>query len=195
MINFSYITYNPKKYWKRRGKTCLNESVDKKFQENEKNKLVEYLKNIEFNTVFEFGCGFGRMTKLILDNFKINDYIAIDVSIDQINNAKKQGMDKVKFHQTMILDFSTERKFDLVFGTKVLMHIPEKQIIPTIQKLISFSKKHIINLDSYEPNLTHELARHCFNHNYMEIYTDEGLDVKTFPVDKTRTIFHAQHLL
>ncbi len=173
----------------------MNEQFDKKFQENEENKFVEYLKNIEFNTVFEFGCGFGRMTKLILDNFDINDYTAIDVSIDQINNAKKQGMDKVKFYQSMILDFSTERKFDLVFGTKVLMHIPEKQIIPTIQKLISFSKKHIINLDSYEPNLTHGLARHCFNHNYMEIYTDEGLDVKTFPVDKTRTIFHAQHLL
>ena len=195
MIDFSYIGYNPKKYWQSRGKTYLNEKVDEKSQENQQEKIVEYLKNIEFDTVFEFGCGFGRMTKIILDNFDINDYTAIDVSIDQINNAKKQGMDKVKFYQSMIMDFSTERKFDLVFGTKVLMHIPEKQIIPSIQKLISFSKKHIINLDSYEPNLTHGLARHCFNHNYMEIYTDEGLDVKTFPVDKTRTIFHAQHLL
>ena len=76
----------------------MNEQFDKKFQENEENKFIEYLKNIEFNTVFEFGCGFGRMTKLILDNFDINDYTAIDVSIDQINNAKKQGMDKVKFY-------------------------------------------------------------------------------------------------
>jgi len=192
MVNFSYLNYNPKKYWQKRGKKYVNESFNEKFEEKEESKFVEYLKNIEFNTVFEFGCGFGRMTKLILDNFNIDEYVAIDVSIDQINNAKKQGVDKVKFYQSMILDFPTEKKFDLVFGTKVLMHVPEKQIIPTIQKLISLSKKHIINLDPYEPNLTQRLARHCFNHNYKEIYTNKGLDVKTFSMGETESIFHAQ---
>ena len=72
------------------------------------------------------------------------------------------------------------------------MHIPEKQIIPTIQKLISLSKKHIINIESYEPNLTKRLARHCFNHNYKEIYKKQGLDVKIFPINEANSIYHVQ---
>jgi len=166
--------------------------LTKKGQDKEESKLVEYLKNIEFNTVFEFGCGFGRVAKLIIDNFNINEYVGVDISLGQINNAKKQGLDKAKFYHSAILDFSTEKKFDLVIGTGVAMHIPEKQIIPTIQKLISLSKKHIINIDAYEPNLTRRLARHCFNHNYKEIYTKQGLDVKTFPINEANSIYHAR---
>ena len=193
------MTYNPKKYWEKRGKTYMSEQaikakdpINKKHQVIVKSKFVECLKNIEFNTVFEFGCGFGLMAKLILDNFNIKEYVGIDISLGQINNAKKQGFDKAKFYHSAILDFSTEQKFDLVFGTGVLMHVPTKQIIPTFQKLASFSKKHIMNMDSYESNLTKKLARHCFNHNYKEIYTKQGLDVKIFPMDKAVSVYHAQ---
>ena len=183
-----------KKYWQRRGKNYVNEKFDTKFQEYEQNKFIDYLKNIEFNSVLEFGCGFGRLTKLVQENFDIKDYVAIDVSMDQINHASKR-VSNVTFFRSMILDFSVERQFDLVFGTKVLMHVPKKFIRPTIKKLISFSKKHIINLD-YQPN--GRLARHCFNHNYKEIYANQGLHVESIPVrrpfslDETGLIFHAQ---
>jgi len=166
--------------------------LTKKGQYKEENNLVEYLKNIEFNNVFEFGCGFGRVAKLIKDNFNINEYVGTDISLGQINNAKKQGLDKTKFYHSAILDFSTEKKFDLVISTGVMMHIPEKQIIPTIQKSMLLSKKHIINIDAYEQNLTQKLARHCFNHNYKEIYTKQGLDVKIFPINEANSIYHAQ---
>jgi len=199
MTNFSFIKYNPKKYWEKRGKTYMDEQVikqtnplTKKGQDKEQSKLVEYLKNIEFNTVFEFGCGFGRVAKLITDNFDIDEYVGVDISLGQINNAKKLGLDKAKFYHSAILDFSTEKKFDLVLGTGVAMHIPKKQIIPTIQKLISLSKKHIINVESYDPNLTQRLARHCFNHNYKEIYEKQGLDAKIFPIEKADSIYHVQ---
>jgi len=170
----------------------LKNTLTKKGQENEESKFIECLKNIEFNTIFEFGCGYGRLAKLILDNFNINEYVGVDISLGQIHNAKKQGLDKAKFYHSAILDFSTEKKFDLVLGAGVLMHVPEKQIIPTIQKLILLSKKHIINIESFEPNLTKKLARHCFNHNYKEIYTKQGLDVKTFTINEANSIYHVQ---
>ena len=57
--------------------------------------LFDYLKNIlssssSFSTVLEVDCGFGRITKLLLSNFpSILEYIGIDLSPDQIENAKE----------------------------------------------------------------------------------------------------------
>ena len=60
--------------------------------------LVEYLrKNISFSTVTEVGCGFGRITKIILSNFpEVTEYVAVDLSPDQIENARNyvMGSDK-----------------------------------------------------------------------------------------------------
>ena len=60
--------------------------------------LVEYLrKNISFSTVLEVGCGFGRITKIILSNFpEVTEYVAVDLSPDQIENARNyvMGSDK-----------------------------------------------------------------------------------------------------
>ena len=166
--------------------------VNKKHQEIVKKKFVECLKNLEFKTVLEYGCGHASIAKLMLENFDIDEYVGFDISSGQINNAKKQGLDKAKFYHSEILDYATEQKFDLVFGTGVLMHVPKKLIIPSFQKLASFSKKYVMNMDSYYPVLEHRLARHCFNHNYEEIYKKYlGLDVKVFPMDKAVSVFYA----
>ena len=61
---------------------------DEFFIKQEKS-LLSYLKTLSFDTILEFGCDFGRITKLILDNFNVNNYTAFDLSSDQINNAKK----------------------------------------------------------------------------------------------------------
>jgi len=166
---------------------------NKKHQEILSKQWIESLKKLEFKTVLEYGCGFGWWTKLVLENFDIDEYVAFDISLGQINNAKKQGFDKVKFYHSEILDFSTEQKFDLVLGVGVLMHVPKKQIVPSFQKLNSFSKKYMMNMDAYYPVLEHRMARHCFNHNYEEIYTKElGLDVKVVPMDRNVSVFYAE---
>src|SRR5918912_2375018 len=84
--------YIPKEYWLEKGKT-----YKKEFQYNEKFKLqekmlIDYLKNIipPFTTIFEIGCGFGRITKLLLSELNnINEYLAVDLSPQQIENAKE----------------------------------------------------------------------------------------------------------
>lgn len=169
------------------------DSETKKHREILNKQWIDFLKKLEFKTVLEYGCGFGWMAKLMLENFDIEEYVGIDISAGQINNSKKQGLDKAKFYHSEIIDFSTEQKFDLVFGTGVLMHVPKKQIVPSFQKLNSFSKKYLMNMGTYYPVLEHKLARHCFNHNYKGIYTKElGLDVKVIPMDRDVSVFYAE---
>ena len=53
--------------------------------------LLEHLNGLSgsFQTVLELGCGFGRITKLLLTNSdNITEYLAVDISPDQIENAK-----------------------------------------------------------------------------------------------------------
>ena len=73
--------------------------------------LHHYLKKISFNSVLEFGCDYGRITKLILDNFSLNYYTAFDVSPHQLYNAKKECSDhKVDFQLSSIEQFKSEKK-------------------------------------------------------------------------------------
>ena len=53
--------------------------------------LLSHLNGISgsFKSVLELGCGFGRITKLLLTNYNnITEYLAVDISSDQIENAK-----------------------------------------------------------------------------------------------------------
>jgi len=88
------MSYIPHEYWFSHGKTYKKEfRYNKNFELQEK-ILIDYLKNnvssSSFSTVLEVGCGFGRITKLLLSNFpNIMEYLAIDLSPDQIENATR----------------------------------------------------------------------------------------------------------
>lgn len=103
-----------------------------------------------FKTVLEVGCGFGRITDLIIKEFpEIEKYKAIDLSTDQIENAKKYvSSEKVKFSVGKIQDLDIpSESYDLVLAVEVLMHIPVTEIETAIKQMVRVSKKHIINLD------------------------------------------------
>lgn len=58
----------------------------------QENALLDYLKTIQFESVLEYGFGFGRITKLLLENFEIKQYKVFDLSQDQIINAKNYAI-------------------------------------------------------------------------------------------------------
>jgi trans-aconitate methyltransferase len=171
---------NLEKFWLKRGKTYFY---------GEKNRyplleIPEYLKDISFNSVLEFGCGAGKVTKFILDNFKVDDYVAFDMSPDQLNHAREQCQKyKVDFQLSQIQKFTTNKKFDLVIGTGVLCHIHPNDIVAVIQQLLSYTKKHFIHVDSepflpiwnnYNPKYTR--AIHTYRHDWNQIYRDINLN-------------------
>lgn len=134
------------------------------------------LKTIEFKSVIEVGCGFGRITKLMLENFpSITEYDALDILQDQIDNARKYLgalINKVNnFYVTDIMSMDSKgKKYDLVLICEVLLHIPHSDIQQILDRCISWSRKHVINIDWYEDKPTQpEMENNCL-HQYAGLY-------------------------
>ena len=171
------MSYFPKEYWLERGKVYKQEfQYNKKFKLQEQ-MLIDYLKKqVSFSTVLEVGCGFGRITKLLLSNFpEITEYVAVDLSPEQIENAKKYvlGVDKrtaLKFIVSDIQSLELDSKYDLVIAPEVLLHILPLEIKNVIARLEGWSKRNIINIDWYEEVVPRKAAPHNFIHQYEEIY-------------------------
>lgn len=188
--------YHPNEYWEKRGKVYLKEHVPDKFYYQQEKELVNYLKGINFDSVLEVGCGFGRITHTILSNFPEKKYVAIDLSEDQINNAKKlcKDFENIEFIQSTIQDFKTTDKFDLVLGAEVLLHVPSDEIVPVIKKLVGHSNHHIINIDFNSKNIPKFLLPHNFVHNYKELYSNDSRinEVVEIPINEKQSIYHAK---
>jgi len=176
------MSYIPHEYWFKHGKTYKAEfRYNKNFELQEK-ILIDYLKNnvSSFSSVLEVGCGFGRITKLLLSNFpNITEYLAIDLSPDQIENAKeliRQGIvtkaqePKLFFFVSDIQSFQIQKKYDLVIASEVLMHILPSEIEEVMRKLVSMSNEHVVNIDWYEQQAPSMAAPHNFIHQYEKIY-------------------------
>jgi trans-aconitate methyltransferase len=211
------MSYIPHDYWFNHGKTYKKEfRYNKNFELQEKiliDYLTVHLSSSSFSTVLEVGCGFGRITKLLLSNFPhIREYLAIDLSPDQIENAKELikpeiepevQVPNITFLVSDIQSFQIQKKYDLVVASEVLMHILPSEIAEVMSKLISMSNEHIVNIDWYEQQPPSKVAPHNFIHQYEKLYRNmpEVLNVYRIPimkkgswlksVDTKQCLFHA----
>ena len=206
------MSYNPSEYWRERGKVYKKNfryDKDKRLQEE---FLLTHLNGISgsFKSVLELGCGFGRITKLLLTNYdNITEYLAVDISPDQIENAKNL-ISSAKLSNKVKLDFlvsdiqslKLDKQYDLVILSEVLLHILPTEIDSIVNKLISMTKRHIINIDWYEDQPPKTQAPHNFIHQYEAIYkkyTEPSTIIKRIPIkrkkllgiaDTKQSIFH-----
>lgn len=209
------MSYVPHEYWSQQGKTYREGFRYNKDFELQEKILIDYLKgyfvsHTPFSTVLEVGCGFGRITKLLLSNFPyISDYLAIDLSVDQIENAKEFARPAVTRHDQLnfvvsdIQSFQNQKRYDLVVASEVLMHILPSEIEEVMRKLVTISKKHVVNIDWYEEQTPKKAAPHNFVHQYEKIYRSTSLvtDVYRIPIvkkgswlksiDTKQSLFHA----
>lgn len=164
--------YNAEKYWGERGKVYLEEfQYDNNFIEQER-MLLRVLQTMEFNSVLEFGCGFGRITKLIADNFNVKTYHAFDLSLDQINNAKQNCSGRnIIFSVSTIRGFESSMKYDLVIGSEVLLHVTPMELPVSVSHMLGFADKYFVTIDPYKIN-TKVRANHDFIHNYKELFSN-----------------------
>jgi SAM-dependent methyltransferase len=124
------------------------------------------------------GCGFGRITKIILSNFPdVTEYVAVDLSPDQIENARNyvMGSDKngvLKFIESDIQSLEMNSQYDLVIAPEVLLHILPSEIKGVLVKMVGWSRKNVLNIDWYEDAAPRKAAPHNFIHEYESLYRD-----------------------
>jgi SAM-dependent methyltransferase len=196
------VSYNPSEYWHERGKIYKKNFHYDKNKRLQEEVLLAHLNNItgSFKSVLELGCGFGRITQLLLTNYNsITEYLAVDISPDQIDNAKSL-LSSTKLSPELKLDFLVsdiqslrlDKEYDLVILSEVLLHILPTDIDSIIKKLIALSKKHIINIDWYEESPPKSHASHNFIHQYEELYkkyTDASTTtIKRIPIKRKKFI-------
>lgn len=207
------MSYNPSEYWHERGKIYKKNFRYDKNKRVQEEFLIAHLNNISgsFKTVLELGCGFGRITQLLLSNYSnITEYLAVDISPDQIENAKSllsstklTNHVKVNFLISDIQSLRLDKEYDLVILSEVLLHILPTEIDSIIKKLITLSKKHIVNIDWYEDHAPKFQASHNFIHQYETLYKKytepSTTTVKRIPIkrkkflgtlDTKQSIFH-----
>ena len=196
------FNYNPTEYWHERGKVYKKNFIYDKDKRLQEEFLIKHLNNIFTDiqsppqSVLELGCGFGRITKLLLTNYPtIKEYLAVDLSPHQIENAKKYvgpNDNKLTFHLSDIQSLNTNKKYDLVIISEVLLHVLPSEIDSVIRKIISFSNKHIINIDWYEDKLPPDYkkrATYNFIHQYEAIYkkyTEPSTIIKRIPIQRKK---------
>jgi SAM-dependent methyltransferase len=155
------------------------------------------------DTVFEIGCGYGRITKFMLESYpNIRKYDAVDVSNIKVNAAREyipvfspHYQNKVKiwndnFAAPRVINDRLEEQrrnnggYSLVLTTQCLMHQLPADIDYWVKKIGTLSKKYIFTLDWFEEREPDNVAAWNFIHNYDHIFRRQldPKDIRTLDI-------------
>src|SRR4026207_2069779 len=94
-------TFDVNEYWIKRGRDYIREAFPAEYHRLQERFLIEILKtaHVPFRRILELGCGFGRITRLLADAYPEATITAVDLSEQQLQNARKycEGRQNVTF--------------------------------------------------------------------------------------------------
>ncbi len=101
----------------------------------------------KFNSIFEFGCGFGRLTEHLFDLLPNTSIYGSDVENKFVMECKKK-FSKGNF---IVNEFKpplnlTDQKFDFIFSYSVFTHLTENNHIAWLKELKKFLNKNGVML-------------------------------------------------
>ena len=176
-------------YWSRRGQVYMDEILSSGYLEREiffQNMLVDELKQLEFKSCFEAGCGFGWNLKRMKEEWSRVRVGGVDFSLSQLNNSNDYLMDLpigIVNGDNCDMPFR-DNAFDVGFSLGVFMNIHPSKINYALMEMTRVCRKYIIHIEYDEsetaPKLREKRAfkTNIVSHNYKEIYESFGLEVK-----------------
>src|ERR1051325_5384783 len=175
------------RYWLERGRTYIGEErLALEYHRVQERFLIDVLQQGQIPTgrILELGCGFGRITKLLAENFPEAQITALDLSPDQLANAQRNcaGCSNVRFVQ---YDFYSGRPFpgdgyDLAIAIEVFLHHP-RPVIRTLVERLAGAATHVVHLD-WSEDWPWQLPEHVWIHDYENLHAEAGLKCATFPL-------------
>ncbi len=107
-------------------------------------------------SVLEIGCGYGRMTPVILDALpNVERYVCMDISHGQAA-AARAGLqehpqsDRIGFVVSDVQSSTVQVKHDLVFAIEVLLHFPPEVVPGAVRSMQELAGSYFIHIDPYE---------------------------------------------
>lgn len=154
--------------------------------------LIEKLKPA---VVLEIGCGFGKNLKELVKRGYSGDKLSgVDISSTMLKEARKNisnpqiTLKKANLIKGLPFD---DGSFELVYVSKILMHIPAEALRKAAVECIRVSRKHVIFCEQYQelPPAARTIAvehndfsEFTFIHNYKEYFAELGFEIKDFTV-------------
>ncbi len=170
-------------YWKRRGRSYADEFQGAKVEvfRAQHEELRTILDTLEFNSVGEVGCGFGRIS-----GHMEGPWVGADLSRDQLLRAAKVDRLRGSLLQAAAhaLPFR-DSSFDLALSTEMLMHVPPSQIRQALSELSRVAQRYIVHLDWFEDYLVGHATGWCWVHDYTALWRSLGLEVREYRLKST----------
>jgi FkbM family methyltransferase len=191
----SHVGFDVNAYWLKRGKTYMAENQHTTLPYAQQELfIIDALRSHEvpMRTVLEIGCGYGRITRRLAEAFPEAQITAVDISPDQLRNARAHCadfLDRISFHE---YDIQSQEplpgdSFDTAIAVVTLQHHPPDYVHSVVERLLHVAD-NVVNYDWSEP-YTGPVAAHVWNHDYAEIYRTLGYSCQVL-ADPIR--FHGQ---
>lgn len=188
-----YFKYDTVKYWTKREGSTYYDNYSVNYDTKEQAKLQErYLlaefRNMEFDSIFEYGCGYCRILKLVEDEHKGKVIEGCDVSPHQLKNSKHL-LSKDTTCKLFLVDGKTipkgDKIYDVTFLCNVLQHQTHYIINNVRSEIMRVTKKYIVLM---EPNHTPEEEKAdrnegaledktCYKHNHTGYFESKGCKI------------------
>ena len=149
------------------------------FEEDKKRIIRNILKDIDYITVLEFGCGNGELSQLIKE--KNSHLTGVDISEDRLQM-------NTDIDAKLLLDITNSDYLfpvsDLVICSHFLLHIKPDDITLVIDKMVKYSTKYLIIIEPNSNEIKEEWEYYNFKHNYLELFDKYELKTRIIPISK-----------
>ena len=149
------------------------------FHEDKRRLIRNILKDIDYATVLEFGCGDGQLSNLIKE--KSCHLTGVDISEDrlQMNND---------IDAKLLLDITNSDYLfpvsDLVICSHFLLHIKPEDLEQVFEKMIKYSSKYLIMIEPNANEIKGEWEYYNFRHDYLKLIDKYELKTRILPLSK-----------
>jgi SAM-dependent methyltransferase len=175
------------RYWTERGRTYHTEiRLTEDYHRLQQSFLVDVIKlsALPVRSILEIGCGYGRITKILAAAFPNCRITALDLSEDQLANARRYCGDSkdIVFQQYDLYSGQPlpADNFDLAIAVEVFLHHPDQAVRGFIKRVLDHAQ-YLASIDWCEEWQT-PVSHHVWIHNYREFYKDAGLACASFVI-------------
>jgi len=142
--------------------------------------VLDRLRVLAPETLLDVGCGFCRIEPFILDDRKVKEITAIDISQKQLDSAGKYLEDYTKKDKITTVKASgknmpfEQNMFDCVVSIDCMSHMHLPSVRYVVKNMERVSKKYMIIIERFvydgehpQPHIwSHDYPRICYEYNY-----------------------------